>query len=116
MRESNRESDRREVKDPAFSNEPLTETAGNTEGAGPVRRNGETRGADEETARLKEECDTLKDQALRARAEFANYQKRAKQQAEADRVYAVGSLARDLLDSIDNLSRAIDSLRATGFQ
>ena len=51
--------------------------------------------------------------ALRARAEFANYQKRAKQQADADRAYAVGSLARDLLDPIDNLERAIDALRAS---
>ncbi len=42
-----------------------------------------------------------------ARAEFANYQKRAKQQAEADRAYAIGSLARDLLDTIDNLERAL---------
>ena len=48
------------------------------------------------------------------RAEFANYQKRAKQQADADRVYAVGSLAHDLLDPLDNLERAIDALRASG--
>ncbi len=47
------------------------------------------------------------------RAEFANYQKRAKQQADADRAYAIGSLARDLLDTIDNLERAIDALRSS---
>ena len=52
-------------------------------------------------------------QVLRARAEFANYQKRAKQQADSDRVYAVGTLARDLLDPLDNLERAIDALRAS---
>ena len=57
----------------------------------------------EEIAQLKKERDEFRDQALRARAEFANYQKRAKQQADADRVYAVGSLARDLLDPLDNL-------------
>jgi molecular chaperone GrpE len=51
---------------------------------------------------------------LRARAEFANYQKRAKQQADADRVYAVGSLARDLLEPLDNLDRAIEALRSSG--
>ena len=56
----------------------------------------------------------MKDQVLRARAEFANYQKRAKQQADSDRVYAVGSLARDLLDPLDNLERAIEALRASG--
>jgi molecular chaperone GrpE len=60
------------------------------------------------------ERDEYREAALRARAEFANYQKRAKQQAEADRAYAVGSLARDLLEPIDNLDRAIEALRASG--
>ena len=76
--------------------------------------NGETMSASEQIALLKQERDELRDQALRARAEFANYQKRAKQQADADRVYAVGSLAKDLLDPLDNLDRAIDALRAKG--
>ena len=53
---------------------------------------------------LRKERDEFREQALRARAEFANYQKRAKQQADTDRAYAVGSLARDLLDSLDNLA------------
>ncbi len=75
---------------------------------------GETMSASEQITVLKQECDELRDQALRARAEFVNYQKRAKQQAEADRAYAVGSLAKDLLDPIDNLDRAIDALRAKG--
>ena len=68
----------------------------------------------EEIEQLKKERDEYQDQVLRARAEFANYQKRSKAQADIDRTYAVGSLARDLLDSLDNLSRAIDVLRATG--
>jgi molecular chaperone GrpE len=76
--------------------------------------NGETMSASEQIALLKQERDELRDQALRARAEFANYQKRAKQQADADRAYAVGSLARDLLDPLDNLDRAIEALRAEG--
>jgi molecular chaperone GrpE len=76
--------------------------------------NGETMPASEQIAFLKQERDELREQSLRARAEFANYQKRAKQQADADRVYAVGSLARDLLDPIDNLERAIEALRASG--
>jgi molecular chaperone GrpE len=75
---------------------------------------GETMSASEQIALLKQERDELRDQALRARAEFANYQKRAKQQADADRVYAVGSLAKDLLDPLDNLDRAIEALRADG--
>jgi len=76
--------------------------------------NGETLSDSEQIARLKRECDEFREHALRSRAEFANYQKRAKQQADADRAYAVGSLARDLLDPIDNLERAIESLRASG--
>src|SRR5262249_4666131 len=53
------------------------------------------------------------DQLQRTRAEFVNYQKRAKTQADADRAYAVGSLARDLLDALDNLERAAEALKAT---
>lgn len=70
-------------------------------------------GASESLAQVKQERDELKEQLLRARAEFANYQKRAKQQADSERVYAVGSLARDLLDPLDNLERAIEALRAS---
>jgi molecular chaperone GrpE len=82
-------------------------------GEGP-RGNGETLSAADEIAQLKKERDDYREQALRSRAEFANYQKRSKQQADSDRAYAVGSLAKDLLDSLDNLSRAIDALRASG--
>ena len=75
---------------------------------------GDTMSASQEIDQLKKERDELRDQALRVRAEFANYQKRSKQQADADRVYAVGSLARDLLDPLDNFERANDALRASG--
>ncbi|QEH36656.1 heat shock protein GrpE [Aquisphaera giovannonii] len=78
--------------------------------AGPA---GAATGAQDPAAVLKER-DELKDQLLRSRAEFANYQKRARQQAEADREYAVGNLARDLLDAMDNLERAEEALRASG--
>ena len=62
---------------------------------------------------LQQERDELRDQLLRSRAEFANYQKRAKQQAESDRTYAIGNLARDLLEAIDNLERATEALRSS---
>jgi molecular chaperone GrpE len=90
---------------------PRTNGAGSVDGD---TRPGGSLPADEQIAQLTKERDDYKDQALRSRAEFANYQKRAKQQADADRVYAVGSLAKDLLDPLDNLSRAIDALRASG--
>jgi molecular chaperone GrpE len=65
---------------------------------------------------LRKERDEYREQVLRTRADFANYQKRAKQQADIDRVYAVGSLAKDLLDPLDNLARAIDHLRDSGVE
>lgn len=77
-------------------------------------RNGAKDVSDDQITRLEKERDDLRDQLLRSRAEFVNYQKRAKQQADSDRVYAVGSLARDLLDAIDNLERAGGTLRASG--
>jgi molecular chaperone GrpE len=70
----------------------------------------------DDVARLTLERDELKDQLLRARAEFLNFQKRAKQQADEIRAYAVGSLAGDLLDPLDNLDRAIEALRASGVE
>ncbi len=67
----------------------------------------------EEIAQLQKQGADYLEQLQRSRAEFANYQKRAKSQAEADRTYAVGTLARDLLDALDNLERAIEALRAS---
>jgi molecular chaperone GrpE len=105
---------------PEASRAELPENGSNDQKPGPQPTedrqpiNGETMSASEQIALLKQERDELRDQALRARAEFANYQKRAKQQADSDRVYAVGSLAKDLLEPLDNLDRAIEALRANG--
>jgi molecular chaperone GrpE len=52
------------------------------------------------------------DQLQRTRAEFVNYQKRSKAQAEADRGYLVGALATDVLSVLDNFERAIEAARA----
>ncbi len=67
----------------------------------------------EEIDLLQKERDELKIQVLRIQADFANYQKRARQQADEVRTYAIGSLAQDVLGSIDNLERAIAALRAS---
>ena len=64
-----------------------------------------------DVASLEKERDEARDQLLRARAEFVNYQKRTRQQAEVDRLYAIGDLSRDLLDVLDNLDRAAEALR-----
>ncbi|HMF39014.1 MAG TPA: nucleotide exchange factor GrpE [Isosphaeraceae bacterium] len=65
---------------------------------------------------LQKERDELKNQVLRIQADFANYQKRARQQADEVRTYAIGSLAQDVLGGIDNLERAIEALRASANQ
>ena len=67
----------------------------------------------DELAKTIKQRDEYLDHLQRSRAEFANYQKRAKTQAETDRQYAVGSLARDLLDGLDNLERATEALKAS---
>jgi molecular chaperone GrpE len=56
--------------------------------------------------------DEYLDQLQRTRAEFANYQKRSKAQADADRGYMVSALALDVLSVLDNFERAIDAARA----
>ncbi len=89
------------------------EDVGQTESAGAGEPDGPPVLAPEETTQLRAERDELKDQLLRSRADFANFQKRAKQQAETDRTYAIGNLARDLLEAIDNLERATAALRAS---
>ncbi len=58
--------------------------------------------------------DDFLDQLQRARAEFANYQKRAKAQADADRSYAVAPMALDLIGVFDNFERAIEAAQAAG--
>jgi molecular chaperone GrpE len=73
----------------------------------------QTQAADEEVAALQQERDELRDQLLRSRAEFSNFQKRVKQQAELDRIYAIEKLAKDLLEAIDNLERATEALRSS---
>jgi len=84
------------------------------EGGAGARTNDGPLSVDDEIAQLRRERDEYRDQALRGRAEFANYQKRTKQQTETDRIYAAGSLARDLLEPFDNLTRATEALRASG--
>lgn len=63
-------------------------------------------------AELTRQRDEYLDQLQRSRAEFANYQKRARAQAEADRAYAVGRLAEDLIHVLDNFERALQAARA----
>ena len=67
----------------------------------------------DELSQLQSQRDEYFEQLQRSRADFANYQKRSRSQADADRQYAIASLARDLLDGFDNLERATEALRAS---
>ena len=61
-------------------------------------------------AALEKERDQLKDNLLRALAETDNVRKRANRQIEEARLYAVEKFARDLLNVVDNLARAVESV------
>ena len=63
---------------------------------------------------VRRQRDDYLDQLRRAQADFANFRKRSQAQAEADRQYFVGGLARDLLGVLDNFERAVDAARASG--
>ena len=72
-----------------------------------------TAGGDDLTQVTKQR-DEYYEQLQRTRAEFANYQKRAKAQADLDRVYLAVPIALDILNVLDNYDRAIESARKGG--
>ena len=62
---------------------------------------------------LEAEVAELKDQMLRSAAEMENYKKRLRQDKENAVKYANESIIRDLLDPLDNFSRAIEAAEST---
>lgn len=68
----------------------------------------------EDPAEVRRQRDEYLDLLQRSRAEFNNYQKRAKAQADVDRQYAVSALARDLLEVLDNCERGAEAAKAAG--
>jgi len=68
---------------------------------------------EEERSELEIERDELKDQLLRARAEFDNYRKRIARDDEARRKMAGKALVTDLLPVVDNLERALEHTNDT---
>jgi len=63
-----------------------------------------------EEEKLKAEIKNLKDNLLRSLAEQENTRRIAKRDVESARQYAITSFAKSLLDTADNLSRAMDSV------
>ncbi|GER02489.1 hypothetical protein JCM17846_01710 [Iodidimonas nitroreducens] len=65
---------------------------------------------------LEAEIETLRDQAMRARAEVENILRRTAREKQETSAYAVSGLARDLLSVPDNLRRALEALPAEARQ
>lgn len=61
-------------------------------------------------AALEAEVAEWKDRALRAAAETENVRRRGQKERDDANKYAVSNFARDLLSSVDNLRRAVDSV------
>lgn len=60
-------------------------------------------------AELEEQLAQLKDQALRALADSENLRRRTDREKEQWRKFASADLAKDLLNAVDNLRRALDA-------
>lgn len=67
---------------------------------------------DARIAELEDQVAQLRDQALRALAEAENVRRRTEREKEQTRLYAAGNLAKDLLNAVDNLRRALDAAPA----
>ena len=63
----------------------------------------------EEAAQLQEEVAAARDTVLRAQAEMQNTKRRAEQDVEKARKFALEGFARELLPVVDNLERALES-------
>jgi molecular chaperone GrpE len=59
---------------------------------------------------LNAENASLKDRLLRTLAEMENLRRRTERETSDARTYAVSAFARDILNVVDNLTRALDSL------
>lgn len=65
-------------------------------------------------AELEEQVKAAKDTAARANAENYNAQRRMEQETEKAKKYALQKFAKELLEVVDNLERAIDSGEKAG--
>ncbi|OAX82816.1 hypothetical protein ACJ72_02835 [Emergomyces africanus] len=95
-----------------------------SEGAEPGKEattegNGKEKNPEEMEDPIKKELETakkeivdLKDKYLRSVADFRNLQERTRREVEAARNFAIQRFATDLLDSIDNLDRALAAVPA----
>ncbi|KAJ9614143.1 GrpE, mitochondrial [Cladophialophora chaetospira] len=89
-----------------------SETQPSTEEAKPAEAKPED-AMKEELEKSKREVIDLKDKYLRSVADFRNLQERTRRDIDSARNFAIQRFASDLLDSIDNLDRALTSVPAS---
>ena len=70
-----------------------------------------TASPEERVETLEQELAEAKDRLLRALAETENTRRRAQREREDTLKYAISNFARDLLSPVDNLRRALDSVK-----
>lgn len=102
----NSETERNEAQQPQQGDAQL-ETA--AEVAEAAEAQPQALSAEEEIAGLHEQLAGAKDAVLRAQAEAQNSQRRAEQDVEKARKFALERFAGDLLPVVDNLERALES-------
>jgi molecular chaperone GrpE len=93
---------------PAAPNGPGAESSAKEKASGPGQDNGAGAVLEDLNAlrARAHERDEFLDLLQRARADFANYQKRNQKEREQERRYQYGPLVHDLLPALDNLERA----------
>lgn len=70
--------------------------------------------AEDQIAQLTRERDDAREQVLRVQAEFQNALRRERSMVDIRRNEAIGAVASDVLDVMDNFERALESARTGG--
>lgn len=66
-----------------------------------------------ENAALRRQVEQLKDQCLRARSDLENFRKRSARERDEQRKYAGETVIKSLLETVDNLERAVQGAEQT---
>lgn len=111
---------RRRIASAWFSSAPETEDGGpsataSQQPAGPRATEPQKESALENPLRSELEAKTrevidLKDKYLRSVADFRNLQERTRREVESTRQFAIQRFAKDLIESVDNLDRALTTV------
>jgi molecular chaperone GrpE len=67
--------------------------------------------SEQETDKMQKELEKTQDQLVRLQAEFVNYKRRVEKEKMDLYVYGCENLAKDLLPVIDNIERALESIK-----